>query len=71
MSLLGVLKDVEQDVGRRKTFRNGPRVVDLDLVVYGDQIIKIGTANDEEGKWLEVPHPRLGEREFVLRPLAE
>ena len=75
LELLRVLKDVEREVGRVKTFRNGPRVVDLDLVFYDDQILKIGEIDapeDEHGVgWLQCPHPRLGEREFVLRPLAE
>jgi dihydroneopterin aldolase/2-amino-4-hydroxy-6-hydroxymethyldihydropteridine diphosphokinase/dihydropteroate synthase len=74
LGVLGVLKEVEEEVGRVKTFRNGPRVVDLDLVLYNGEIIKVGQSPEEGGRderWLEVPHPRLMEREFVLRPLAE
>lgn len=75
MSVLRVLKRVEREVGRVKTFTNGPRVVDLDLVYYGEEEVKIGKKGDVEDKegvgWLEVPHWGLGEREFVLRPLAE
>jgi dihydroneopterin aldolase/2-amino-4-hydroxy-6-hydroxymethyldihydropteridine diphosphokinase/dihydropteroate synthase len=50
-------------------------VLDLDLVLYGDQVVRHGSpgdAEDEDGVgWLECPHPRVGEREFVLRPLVE
>lgn len=75
MGVLRVLKRVEREVGRTKTFRNGPRVVDLDLIYFGDEVVRVGKkgdAEDEDGVgWLEVPHWGLGEREFVLRPLAE
>lgn len=75
MNLLRVLKRVEKEVGRVKTFTNGPRVVDLDLLYYGEEVIKIGKKGDAEGEdgvgWLEVPHAGIGEREFVLRPLSE
>ncbi|CDZ97869.1 dihydropteroate synthase [Phaffia rhodozyma] len=65
--LLSYLKAIESGVGRTQTFRNGPRVVDLDLIFYDDQVIDVETP---EGG-LIVPHPRLGEREFVLRPLID
>jgi dihydroneopterin aldolase/2-amino-4-hydroxy-6-hydroxymethyldihydropteridine diphosphokinase/dihydropteroate synthase len=75
MAVLRVLKRVEREVGRRKTFTNGPRVVDLDLVYYGEEVVQIGERGDVEDAdgvgWLQVPHWGLGEREFVLRPLAE
>ena len=75
LDLLRLLKRTEKAVGRRKTYRNGPRVVDLDLIFYGVDAVSIGKpgdAEDEDGiGWLECPHPRLSEREFVLRPLAE
>jgi 2-amino-4-hydroxy-6-hydroxymethyldihydropteridine diphosphokinase len=63
--LLGVLLDVEQRFGRRReaSLPQGPRTLDLDLLLYGDEEI------DEPG--LRVPHPRLHERAFVLGPLAE
>jgi 2-amino-4-hydroxy-6-hydroxymethyldihydropteridine diphosphokinase len=62
--LLDVLLDIEQRLGRvRDGTRWGPRVVDLDLLVYDDGIV------EEPG--LQVPHPRLHERRFVLEPLAE
>ncbi|MDE0331565.1 MAG: 2-amino-4-hydroxy-6-hydroxymethyldihydropteridine diphosphokinase [Nitrospinae bacterium] len=62
-SLLALLLDVEQRMGRVRKERWGPRVIDLDLLFYGDMII--------EEKGLEAPHPRLHERRFVLAPLAE
>lgn len=63
--LLGVLLEIERRFGRRREGvpPQGPRTLDLDLVLYGDAEI------DEPG--LTVPHPRLHEREFVLGPLAE
>ena len=61
--LLERLLDVEQRLGRVRDVRFGPRTIDLDLLVYGDE-----TA-DEPG--LALPHPRLHERRFALEPLAE
>jgi len=61
--LLGRLLEVEQELGRVRGVRFGPRTIDLDLLVYGDREI------DEPG--LHVPHPRLRERRFALEPLAE
>ena len=61
--LLALLLDIEGRMGRVRKERWGPRVIDLDLLFFGDMIIK------EKG--LEVPHPRLHERRFVLAPLAE
>jgi 2-amino-4-hydroxy-6-hydroxymethyldihydropteridine diphosphokinase len=62
--LLVHLLDVERRLGRERIGpRWGPRTIDLDLLLYGDETI------DEPG--LVVPHPRLTEREFALRPLAE
>ncbi len=61
--LLHFLKDLEQRLGRRPTYRYGPREIDLDILFYGDQHI----ASPE----LTIPHPRMAERAFVLVPLAE
>jgi 2-amino-4-hydroxy-6-hydroxymethyldihydropteridine diphosphokinase len=61
--LLKRLLDIEQRMGRVRRERFGPRTVDLDLLVYGDETV------DERG--LTVPHPRLHERRFALEPLAE
>ena len=61
--LLRLLKSIESDLGRKKDFRNAPRIIDLDILFYGDTVIK----QDD----LTVPHPRLHERNFVLIPLSE
>jgi 2-amino-4-hydroxy-6-hydroxymethyldihydropteridine diphosphokinase len=62
--LLERLLAVERDLGRvRQGPRYGPRTIDLDLLLYGDALV------DEPG--LEIPHPRMTERRFVLEPLAE
>jgi 2-amino-4-hydroxy-6-hydroxymethyldihydropteridine diphosphokinase len=62
--LLDRLLAVEQALGRRRTGpRWGPRTIDLDLLLYGREVV------DEPG--LTVPHPRLAERRFVLEPLHE
>jgi len=61
--LLGELLALERRLGRRRGQRWGPRTVDLDLLLYQDW--------HEDGPLLTVPHPRLAERGFVLRPLAE
>jgi 2-amino-4-hydroxy-6-hydroxymethyldihydropteridine diphosphokinase len=61
--LLALLLRIESAHGRVRTERFGPRTLDLDLLLYGGEIIR------EPG--LEVPHPRMQERRFVLEPLAE
>jgi 2-amino-4-hydroxy-6-hydroxymethyldihydropteridine diphosphokinase len=63
-ALLDRLLEVERDLGRtREGPRYGPRTIDLDLLLYGDERV--------EERGLTVPHPRLHERAFVLEPLAE
>lgn len=61
--LLKELKGVEKYLGRSKIARNGPRVIDLDILLYGYK--KIKTKN------LTIPHPRMWLREFVIKPLRE
>jgi 2-amino-4-hydroxy-6-hydroxymethyldihydropteridine diphosphokinase len=61
--LLRYLKRIEKKMGRLETFRNGPRLIDLDILFYGQRVI------DRCG--LTVPHPRLHERAFVLVPLND
>lgn len=61
--LLRTIKRIEKDLGRKKRARNAPREIDLDILLYADKIIKI--------KGLVIPHPRMFEREFVLKPLRE
>ena len=62
--LLLKLQNLEKQLGRVPTFRNGPRVIDLDILFYDDQVIF------DTDVMLFVPHPRLHEREFVLKPLS-
>ena len=61
--LIKKLKDIEKELGRKETVRNGPRTVDVDILFYGNKIIK--------RKNLVVPHPRMFKRDFVLKPLSE
>ena len=63
LALLDALLALELSRGRTRTFANAPRILDLDVLLYGDQQIA------EPG--LSVPHPRMHERAFVLVPLAE
>ncbi len=63
LELLARLKHLELVLGRRPTFRNGPRLIDLDILFYDDLVIDTPP--------LVVPHPRLHERAFVLVPLAQ
>lgn len=62
-------------VGRVASFRNGPRAIDLDILLYDSRILDTRpvdgrTSEDLEGH-LVIPHPKMLEREFVLRPLNE
>ena len=61
--LFRALKEIESKLGRTETFQWGPREIDLDLLLYEDRAIQ----TDQ----LQVPHPRLQERQFVLIPLVE
>jgi 2-amino-4-hydroxy-6-hydroxymethyldihydropteridine diphosphokinase len=61
--LLAVLLDIEKRFGRERPYPGAPRTLDLDLILYGDDII--------DSVNLTVPHPRFKERRFVLEPLAE
>lgn len=62
-ALMAALKETERLMGRQPTFQNGPRLIDIDLLFYGNMVIR------EPG--LEIPHPRMAGRAFVLVPLAE
>ena len=61
--LLRALKQLEAELGRLPSYRYGPRLLDIDILFYDDQVL----ATPE----LTLPHGRMAEREFVLRPLAE
>ena len=65
--LLRALLDVEQKLGRVRLEKDGPRTLDLDLLLYGQEILDLKKPDLD----LRVPHPRLHERLFVLEPLAE
>jgi 2-amino-4-hydroxy-6-hydroxymethyldihydropteridine diphosphokinase len=62
-ALLDALKTVEREAGRTATFTGGPREIDLDILLYDDLVLAEGD--------IVIPHPRMRERAFVLRPLAE
>lgn len=57
------LKRIERDLGRTESFRNAPRLIDIDILTYDALVLHTPE--------LDIPHPRLRERSFVLRPLAE
>jgi 7,8-dihydro-6-hydroxymethylpterin-pyrophosphokinase len=61
--LLKRLQAIELELGRQRNVKFGPRVIDLDILFYGDEIVS------EPG--IKIPHPRLAERPFVLIPLNE
>jgi 2-amino-4-hydroxy-6-hydroxymethyldihydropteridine diphosphokinase len=61
--LLALVKGIENLLGRVSSFPNAPRIIDVDILFYGDQVI--------ETPELTIPHPHLPERAFVLVPLAE
>ena len=63
MQLLAHTAKIERELGRVRTVAKGPRTIDIDILLYGTAVIR--TAR------LEVPHPRMAERRFVLSPLAE
>lgn len=62
-ALLAALQALEQSAGRQRPYRNAPRTLDLDILLYGDEVIDTPD--------LVIPHPRMFERAFVLAPLAE
>jgi len=63
IKLLEMLKKIEKDMGRQDTIRWGPRIIDLDILLYDNIILRTDS--------LTIPHPLMHEREFVLEPLSE
>jgi len=61
--LLAGILDIEQQMGRRRVQKNGPRTIDIDILLFGNSVI--------EAKGLTVPHVAMHKRRFVLEPLAE
>ena len=63
LDLLHALREIEALLGSQKEFAKGPRLLDMDILLYGDETI--------ESPELQIPHPRMLQRNFVLAPLAE
>jgi 2-amino-4-hydroxy-6-hydroxymethyldihydropteridine diphosphokinase len=61
--LLSRIARIEHDLGRIRTVAKGPRNIDIDILLYGRAVVRSAT--------LEIPHPRMAERRFVLAPLAD
>ena len=61
--LLSAVKSIERKLGRKKTVQNGPRIIDIDILFYGDHILKT--------KNLVIPHPSIQDRLFVLQPMMD
>src|SRR5271170_7107061 len=61
--LMRVLLAIERSMGRERVLPKGPRIIDMDILLYGSHVVR--------GPELEIPHPRMAERRFVLEPLAE
>jgi 2-amino-4-hydroxy-6-hydroxymethyldihydropteridine diphosphokinase len=61
--LMEVLLDIEREMGRERGVPKGPRLIDMDILLYGSEVVRAAG--------LEIPHPRMAERKFVLVPLAE
>jgi len=63
LPLLLILQKIEKDLGRKREIHYGARTIDIDILYYGDQIIK--------SQYLEIPHPLIQKRRFILVPLSE
>src|SRR5262249_19639824 len=63
LDLLRALRKIEQQLGSKKEFAKGPRLLDIDILLYGNETIALPE--------LQIPHPRMLQRNFVLAPLAE
>jgi len=61
--LLKRVQKIEREMGRKRMVDKGPRVIDLDILLYGTAVVRT--------PGLEIPHPRMAERRFVLEPMAE
>jgi len=63
LQLLHAIERVERRMGRKRAIAKGPRIIDIDILLYGESIVEVGD--------LQIPHPRMAARRFVLEPLAE
>jgi 2-amino-4-hydroxy-6-hydroxymethyldihydropteridine diphosphokinase len=61
--LLATTSRIEQELGRVRTVAKGPRIIDIDILLFGDEVV--------DTPHLQIPHPRMAERRFVLAPLAD
>jgi 2-amino-4-hydroxy-6-hydroxymethyldihydropteridine diphosphokinase len=61
--LLALMQRIERELGRVRTIARGPRTIDIDILLFGSTVMRT--------KELEIPHPRMTERRFVLQPLAD
>jgi 2-amino-4-hydroxy-6-hydroxymethyldihydropteridine diphosphokinase len=61
--LLRVIRQIERELGRKRTVKSGPRTIDIDILLFDANIVRAAE--------LEIPHPRMTERKFVLVPMAE
>lgn len=61
--LMGRIARIERELGRVRSVPNGPRTIDIDILLFGRAVVRAGD--------LEIPHPRMAERRFVLAPLAD
>ena len=61
--LLRALKDIEKEIGRGETFKWGPRIIDMDILLFDDLFLQDNS--------LQIPHPLMHKRDFVLKPLCE
>lgn len=65
LALLGQAEEVEQLIGRQPSRRYGPRLIDVDILLYGNETLRLADPD------LQIPHPRMEQRAFVMVPLAE
>ena len=70
-ALLRNLLEIERAMGRTRNVANGPRVIDIDLLLFGELVVGSGSDPEERTEEITVPHPRLHLRRFVLEPLCE